>query len=395
MKSTESPTRSERRLGYLSGAPRVTTRSTSDAAGPRAHVLGVIDGFERRGWTVSRYIVGDRMPDVVARDGEAMLHRGRAWTLAADLARFGLRGRNASGAWDELGSRVDWVYERFALFQALGTPFARHGIPWILETNAMLTDEASRERSGVVLTGFARRLEREAYHACTALIAISEALADRLVGEMDVPREKIAVIPNGVDVHRFDPDRLDPHRPHATPRAERELTVLFVGSLATWQGLDVLLRAMVNVPVNVVIAGDGPDRASLRTLAEQLRVADRVQFLGRVAPHDVPALIASADVCYSGHSAFRSPLKLYEYMAMGRPIVSSAVPDAKAALVDGQSGFLFAPGDVDDLTSALRRAVSARACLDVMGRKARQDAVEHHSWDARVAAICAHVEALI
>ncbi|HZS62748.1 MAG TPA: hypothetical protein VFA43_26040, partial [Gemmatimonadaceae bacterium] len=91
MKSIESPTRSERRLGYLSGAPRVTTRSTSDAAGPRTHVLGIIDGFERRGWTVSRYIVGDRMPDVVARDGEAMLRRGRAWTLAADLARYGLR----------------------------------------------------------------------------------------------------------------------------------------------------------------------------------------------------------------------------------------------------------------------------------------------------------------
>ena len=148
MKSIESPTRSERRLGYLSGAPRVTTRVASDAAGPRAHVLGVIDGFEHRGWTVSRYIVGDRMPGIVARDGEAMLHRGRAWTLAADIARVGLRRRNAGGAWAELGSRVDWVYERFALFQALGSRFARAGIPWILETNAMLTDEASRERAG-------------------------------------------------------------------------------------------------------------------------------------------------------------------------------------------------------------------------------------------------------
>jgi glycosyltransferase involved in cell wall biosynthesis len=79
---------------------------------------------------------------------------------------------------------------------------------------------------------------------------------------------------------------------------------------------------------------------------------------------------------------------------MGRPVISSAVPDAKAALVDGQSGFLFAPGDVDDLVRALRQAVSARECLDIMGQRARRDAVEHHSWDARVAAICAHVEAL-
>jgi glycosyltransferase involved in cell wall biosynthesis len=389
MKSIESPTRSERRLGYLSGAPRVTTRSASDAAGPRTHVLGVIDGFERRGWTVSRYIVGDRMPDVVARDGEAMLHRGRAWTLAADLARVALRRRNASGAWAELGSRVDWVYERFALFQALGSPFVRRGIPWVLETNAMLTDEASRERSGVVLTGLSRRLEREAYHACTALIAISEALADRLVGEMGVSREKIAVIPNGVDVHRFDPARVN------VPRSSGNFTVLFVGSLAAWQGLDVLLHAMATVTeVHLTIAGDGPERSGLESLARQLGVADRVRFLGRVAPENISGVIAAADVCYSGHSAFRSPLKLYEYMAMARPVVSSAVPDAKAALIDGQTGFLFPPGDVEGLAAALRKAVAARACLDVMGQRARGEAVEHHSWDARVAAICAHVEAL-
>lgn len=389
MKSIESPTRSERRLGYLSGAPRVTTRSASDAAGPRTHVLGVIDGFERRGWTVSRYIVGDRMPDIVARDGEAMIHRGRAWTLAADVGRLALRWRNRGGAYRELGHNVDWVYERFALFQSLGSPFARGGIPWILETNAMLTDEASRERSGVVLTDLSRRLEREAYHACTALIAISQALADRLVDEMDVPREKIAVIPNGVDVHRFDPSQV------TLRRISDVFTVVFVGSLAAWQGLDVLLRAIVDVPVNVAIVGDGPDRASLTALAAQLGVASRVRFLGRQAPEHVPMLIAGADVCYSGHSAFRSPLKLYEYMAMGRPVVSSAVPDAKAALVDGQSGFLFPPGDVDGLTHALRSALSARDCLDIMGRRARQDAVAHHSWDARVAAICAHVEGLI
>jgi glycosyltransferase involved in cell wall biosynthesis len=387
MKSIESPTRSDRRLGYLSGAPRVTTRSASDAAGPRAHVLGVIDGFERRGWTVSRYIVGDRMPEIVAREGESMLHRGRAWTLAADIARLGLRGRHTSGAWSELGTSVDWVYERFALFQSLGSRFVRHGVPWILETNALLTEEASRERSGVVLTGLSRRLEQRAYQECTALIAISQALADRLVADMGVPREKIAVIPNGVDVHRFDPARV------STPRSARAFTVLFVGSLASWQGLDVLLRASALVPeVNLTIAGDGPDRAALVALASQLHITPR--FLGRVSPDDVPALIASADVCYSGHSAFRSPLKLYEYMAMGRPVISSAVPDAKAALVDGHSGFLFAPGDVDDLTRALRSAVSARECLDVMGQRARRDAVAHHSWDARVAAICAHVEAL-
>jgi glycosyltransferase involved in cell wall biosynthesis len=178
------------------------------------------------------------------------------------------------------------------------------------------------------------------------------------------------------------------------PRFAQAFTVAFVGSLTSWQHLDTLFRAVAMVgDIDIVVAGDGPERASLAALAEQLRISAR--FLGRVAPDDVPSVMASADVCYSGHSAFRSPLKLYEYMAMARPVLSSAVPDAKAALVDGQSGFLFEPGDVDDLVRALRQAVSVRECLDVMGQRARRDAVERHSWEARVAAICEHVEALI
>jgi len=150
----------------------------------------------------------------------------------------------------------------------------------------------------------------------------------------------------------------------------------------------------VQVPAEAVIAGDGPERSTLIALAAQLGIAARVRFLGRVAPDDVPALIASADVCYSGHSAFRSPLKLYEYMAMARPVISSAVPDAQIAVGDGTTGFLFRPGDVDDLVRALRAAHAARACLGLMGERARRDVVAKHSWDARVAAICAHVEAM-
>jgi glycosyltransferase involved in cell wall biosynthesis len=381
--------RSGCRLGYLSGAPRVSTRADAELAGPRAHVLGVIAGFEAAGWTVERFIVGDGAPAVVTRGGAGVVQRGWATTLAADGARLALRRRSASRAYGLLGGRVDWVYERFALFQALGAPFARRGVPWILETNALLADEASRERSSVVLHRTARRLEREAYHACTVLVTISEALADRIVEAMGVGREKIVVVPNGVDVGRFDPARV-------TPRALGPgFHVVFAGSLAPWQGLDTLVRALVDVEAVAVIAGEGPARVGLEALAREVGVADRLHFLGRVAPSDIPALLAGADVCYVGHTdishdAFRSPLKLYEYLAAGKPVVSSAVPDAVEAIVEGETGFLFDGGDVASLVRALRAAMAAR--LDVMGQAARREAVERHSWAARVAAMIADIE---
>jgi glycosyltransferase involved in cell wall biosynthesis len=378
------------RLGYLSGAPRVSTRAAAELAGPRAHVLGVIAGFEAAGWTVSRYIVGDEAPAVVARRGEGVVRRGWATTLAVDGARLVLRQRSAARAFAALGGRVDWVYERFALFQALGTPFVRHGVPWILETNALLTDEASKERSSVVLHETARRLERAAYHACTVLVTVSQALQDQIVASMGVPRDKIVVVPNGVDVDRFDPARVTPRNLGSGFR------IVFAGSLAPWQGLDTLVRAIAEVPEGVVIiAGEGPGLAGLETLARELRLGARVQFLGRVPPDDIPSLLAGADVCYVGHTslhddAFRSPLKLYEYMAAGKPIVSSTVPDAVATIREGETGFLFEPGNVASLVRALRTALASP--LAAIGLAARQEAVSRHSWQARVAAMIPAIE---
>jgi glycosyltransferase involved in cell wall biosynthesis len=383
-----------RRLGYLSGAPRVSTRADAELAGPRAHVLGVIAGFEAAGWTVDRFIVGDRAPAVVTRNGERMVRRGWATTLAADGARLVLRQRSASAAYAALGARVDWVYERFALFQALGAPFARRGIPWILETNALLTDEARRERSSVVLHGTARQLERAAYHACSVLVTVSDALANRVVEAMGVPREKIVVVPNGVDVERFDPARVEARS------LGPGFHIVFAGALAPWQGLDTLLRALVDVPAVAIIAGDGPARAELEALASALGLGTRARFLGHVAPDDVPALLAGAQVCFVGHTdrgnsgdTFRSPLKLYEYLAMGKPVISSAVPDAVAAIVEGKTGFLFEAGDVASLASAMRAAMAAP--LAAMGEAARRDAVLCHSWQARVRDMLGRVEAIV
>jgi glycosyltransferase involved in cell wall biosynthesis len=383
-----------RRLGYLSGAPRVSTRADAELAGPRAHVLGVIAGFEAAGWTVDRFIVGDRAPAVVTRNGERLVRRGWATTLAADGARLVLRQRSASAAYAALGARVDWVYERFALFQALGAPFARRGIPWILETNALLTDEARRERSSVVLHRTARQLERAAYQACSVLVTVSDALANRVVEAMGVPREKIVVVPNGVDVERFDPARV------AARSLGPGFHIVFAGALAPWQGLDTLLRALVDVPAVAIIAGDGPARPGLEALASELGLGARARFLGHVAPDDVPALLAGAQVCFVGHTdrgnsadTFRSPLKLYEYLAMGKPVISSAVPDAVAAIAEGKTGFLFEAGDVASLASAVRAAMAAP--LDSMGAAARRDAVMCHSWQARVREMIGRVEAMV
>jgi glycosyltransferase involved in cell wall biosynthesis len=197
------------------------------------------------------------------------------------------------------------------------------------------------------------------------------------------------VVPNGVDTELFCP----PSKPPA--RAFEGFTVVFTGGLEPWQGIDLLLRGIHAIrerdstPVYAIIAGDGPARRSLERLAAELGLADDVRFVGSVPRDAVPGVIASGDLGYSGHTesqgraVFRSPLKLYEYMAMAKPVLSSSVADARQLVTPGETGFLFDAASEDSFVQALRLAVAARDTLPAMGERARRSVVAHHSWTAR------------
>jgi glycosyltransferase involved in cell wall biosynthesis len=377
-----------RRLGYLSGAPRVSTREDAEIGGPRSHILGVMSGFRQLGWSVEPYIVGDRSPGVVARDAGKLLRKGGKWALLADVARIGLAPVNTRKAWHALAGHVDWVYERFSLFQALGRPFAKAGIPWILETNEMQSEEARVDRNSLVLTSMARKAERQAYHDCAMLVCVSEPLKELVTTKLGVHAEKIVVIPNGVDTEFFHPV-MDATRPF------EGFTVVYMGTLEPWQGIHLLLRSIHavreehGVPIHAVIAGDGPSRQDLERLAADLKLTTCVKFLGTVPREMVPHVIAGGDVGYSGHTesqgraVFRSPLKLYEYMAMGKPVISSPVADARALLTDADIGFVFDTADTNGLAQALLKASVAQAKLPAMGARAREVVIRGHSWTAR------------
>jgi glycosyltransferase involved in cell wall biosynthesis len=92
---------------------------------------------------------------------------------------------------------------------------------------------------------------------------------------------------------------------------------------------------------------------------------------------------------------YHSPLKLYEYMAMAKPIVASAFEDAKRTLTEGETGFLFEPGQKEDLKRALRQAYRSRDQLDKMGDRARQMAIAHHSWIARMRDMTDRLETIL
>lgn len=381
-----------RRLLYLSGAPRVTTDPQSPAGGPRSHVLGMIEAFTAAGWDVDRYIAGDTRwaKRVAGGSREAAVRGNGRWkAAAADLVRIGAEARNRRVVSSAIVAGThDLAYERFASFNSLGLAAQRAGIPWVLETSGPFFHEAKVERGTMALTSVARRRELAAYRACDLLVCVSNDLREFLADE-GVPVERTTVLRNGVDVRRFDPAR------HPT-EPPRHLTIGFVGTVLEWQGLDLLLEAVASViaggeQVKVVVVGDGRALPELRQLVDRLDLAESVRFVGQVPSESIPGLIAGFDLGFAGHvprlggRMYHSPLKLYEYMAMGKPVLSSAFPDAENLVASSGEGLLFEPGNVRDLERAIADAIVDRARLRERADAIREHVRRHESWDSRLA----------
>jgi glycosyltransferase involved in cell wall biosynthesis len=382
--------RERRRVAYLSGAPRVSTRQDAESGGPRSHVRGVIAAFRSLGYEVEPFIVGDQVPPEITRKSGRAISATVLHALAADVGRLSFRVINRRRAWRRLAGRIDWVYERFSACQALGRVFQRCGLPWVLETQGPFYQEAKAERKSMVLTGIARKLELEAYRQCDALVCVSHTLRDIVCREADISPSKVIVVPNGVDTEVFDPQK------HPARRLFSGFTIGFAGGLLAWQGLDLLLHALAElraekgIQINLVVVGDGLMKNEWQNLAQELGISETVSFTGRVNGDEVPSYIAGFDFGYSGQvrlqsgSMYHSPLKIYEYMAMAKPMVASAFDDAKRMIREGEIGFLYAPGDKEELKRALMAAHEARHRAGAMGRVARSEIVANHSWTARV-----------
>ncbi len=387
------------RLGYLSGAPRVSTRPDAELSAPRAHVLGVIKGFQSEGWEVHPFIVGDRLPRIMIGDGSGrLLSSSRISRFTADLSRVALGHVNATRAWRELGPRMDWVYERLGAMQALGHPFAERGIPWILETNALLHEEA-KLRKTTMLPSLVRRSEVHASQRCDVLVSTTPALKTAVVSCAAVSPDKVVVMPNGVDTEELVPGRHTPRRLH------QGFTVGFVGTMWPWQGIDLLLETVKvlrenGLDISVSLVGDGEMRGLWQQLAHDLGLEPYVAFVGRVNPGEVPAYISGFDVCYSGQqqmslAIYPSPMKLYEYMAMAKPVIAAAFEVAASTVTQGVTRFLFRPGDVHELKEALARAYETREHLPELGRRAREHVERSCTWDIRVRTLISQAKAIL
>ncbi|MFZ0871139.1 MAG: glycosyltransferase family 4 protein [Rhodanobacter sp.] len=240
--------------------------------------------------------------------------------------------------------RPQLIYERYSLFLCATVWLARRRrIPLILEIN----DSALVERVRPLrLKGLARRIEAWCMRNCTGLVFISSYFKQQAEDAYGTIAPSV-ISPNAADLARFDPARFDAER----LRAERGLTGRVVcghiGAFAHWHGMDAFVEAMAKriaeVPqLALVLVGDGRTLPAIRALVAERGLAERVLLPGRVAHEDIAAWIACMDYAVLPDSnQYGSPMKLFEFMAMGVAMVAPDYAPIAEVVSDGQTGWLF------------------------------------------------------
>lgn len=228
-----------------------------------------------------------------------------------------------------------------------------------------------------------RRREARVWQRARALVTTTAGIRDTFAEQFGA-RGAVSVIANGCDVPA---DRNFPGL-----AAEQPPRVLYAGQLYPWKGVDVLVDAMAQVPgARLVVLGGIPgeaDEGRVRARAEALGIADRVELRGHVPQAEVGRELARARVVAvpvrrtDMTLRHTSPLKAFEAMAAGRPIVASDLPSSREFLRHGENAWLVAPDDPAALAHGLRRLLDDDALAERVARAAFADAVSF-SWDAR------------
>lgn len=255
------------------------------------------------------------------------------------------------------------------------------GIPVVHEVNGFYEDlfvawPVTRRIAWLVQWIWNRQLR-----LANRILAVTPGLAERIREESG--STAVDCVPNGVNTDLFRPRR-EPPKSSDGPYA------VFVGNLTPWQGIRTVLEAvrLRRWPneLKLLIVGDGAERQTVAMAADGRRIV----YLGQVPYEQVPSIIAAAAVSLSvqGNLKNRSetglyPLKVFESMACGVPVVVSDFPGQADIVRSTSCGVVVPPDDPSAVAEAVAQVYEGGASSDAMGRRGREASVGEHSWDAR------------
>lgn len=419
---------------------KVTPMSGGAFGGALAHFLGVINGFVRLGQkcvavtTGTLHGVETSVETVSVPAPGGMAPPFRFIQSAGEMNTF----RMNDGYVDFLQSRFTAqspkvIYQRLTLGTYCGVVLSRQfGVPLIIEYNGSEAWVAANWGMRLVNEDLAYDVERVCVRHAHLVVCVSTVLRDELINLHGVQPERIVCHPNGVDAAVYDPEAINKEdRSAIRHRYEIDTSatlITFIGSFGKWHGVEVFAKAIAWLVQNkrawldenrvqFMLIGDGAHRLTAEKILADAGASDYAVSTGAVPQAQGPQYLAAADIFICSHVAnddqtpfFGSPTKLFEYLAMEKPVIASDLaqigeimahcPDRAsfAALrddvFDGECGVRVMPGDVNDLADAIITVVERPDWRKKAGAAARELVMSRYTWDHHVSAIMTRLEKL-
>jgi len=298
-------------------------------------------------------------------------------------------------------------------------------IPYIVEVNGLISEELKRySHYPAWIMWLVVLSEKINYLFAKKIICVAPGIKREIVKRYKVREENLAMISNGANIKLFRPlencrgrihptrglDKSSPYNkqsklchynfeiPDNEIECQKKLGldennfyIGFVGYFAPWQGLEILIEAADLVKkqgysdIKYLIVGDGGGlKKSLQTRVEKYNLKQEISFLGHIDYKNIVYYINAFDVCYLckkglSYQSF-SPLKLYEYLACGKPVIASRIEGVSEVVEEGRCGYLFDPENATDLAEKIIQAYQERQYLTQLGTNGRKLIEEKYSW---------------
>ncbi len=323
------------------------------------HIRGLVSGFMALGHTVEVLsAVGSELPaaDELHAESEPSLLGKFLSAIARNapqfvfelmeiafnfLAHLRISRRLKAG-------NIDFIYERYSLFLVSTVRLAKkYNVPIVLEINDSAVVERVRP---LFLRKIAKKFEQRIFRDCTGLVFVSEEFR-KLCAEAHRDMAPSIVLPNCADISVFDSQKYDKDAEKSRHGLAGKIVCGYVGAFIPWHGIDwfveLAVERLAEAPeLALLLVGDGAVYDEVREVVRRSPYADRVVFAGRVAHAEVPRLISAMDFAILPDSNnYGSPMKVFELMAMGVPVVAPAYPPLVETIVDSEEGWLFPAGD--------------------------------------------------
>ena len=297
----------------------------------------------------------------------------------------------------------DLIYsrDRFSFLLAL-LPARLKKKPIVYEVNGLTSEQRKMHGDHLlnrVYVWLLETLDKSAFKNATRVVCVTDTIRDFYSERFPEYAEKVSTVANGVNTSLFHPLAVDGEVTALRERLgfdEGDEIVAYVGNLSLWQGVEHLVRCAPkatekNPAVKFMIVGHGPTYSRCRKLAEELGVGDNLRFIGQVPYSSLGHYVNLADVCVAPYTRGipNCPIKIYEYLACGKPIVCSDIPGIDN-LRDSGALILVEPNNPEALATALLDTL-ANAELRIAQKELGPKTISEYTWEntaKKVAAIC-------